>query len=150
MGYAVVGLWLLALCSGCGTQWLPTKLQADATALYEVRSIGKLVAQTAIELGYEGAVQITDILVLDLAKPVYQEALDTAHDRLRKQGWKDVGNRSDVIDMESSKWAKTYLEMGSMEMLEQYEATQKPEIIKKLKDDPSHNVYLVVSLTKSG
>lgn len=147
--HALVALCVLAGALGCGTQWLPNRLEVEAAAVHEVRNIGQVVTQTTEELEYSNTIQFTKILVVDVGKNTFSEALNSAHDRLRRLGWTDVDRGPNFIQMESAKWEKVVLTVGSLERLESFHAELKPEIAKAFKNNAAGpHSYLLVDLAK--
>lgn len=149
VGRALIIVLLFAMLSGCGSQWLPSRIRVDAAVVHEVRSVGKSVGQTTSELEYEGAVQVVDILVLDLSAASFSEALELAHDNLRRHGWIDMGREPKEIYMRSKKWDGVDLAIGSLGILDSYGVRQSPELANLLKVDTSESQsYLVAELSR--
>jgi hypothetical protein len=147
-------LFLAALCvllalAGCGTQWFTRRIEVDTAAVDEVRGIGGVVAQTVADPVYEGTVEVTAILIMDVGAGRFKEAHDVALGRLRQRGWTIAsGGDADSALMKSAKWKDVILRIGRFRGFEEYGATLEPKIDKVLHSDSSKSdTYVIVALS---
>ncbi|MGP3959653.1 hypothetical protein ACTWPT_26950 [Nonomuraea sp. 3N208] len=147
--HALIALWVLTSIAGCELPWLSSlRLEVDAAAVREVGAIGEIVARTTEELEYKKTIQVVDILIVDVGKNTFPEALDSARDQLQRRGWTNAYNSQDLIRMTSPKWEKVSLTAMSLNMLEPFHI-KKPEIAKAFKENEAGpHVYLLIDLTK--
>lgn|GEM_PF-6879881 len=147
---ALVALCVLASLCGCAAQWLQSKLEVDRAAVREVHRIGDVVAQTTAEYVYGNTVQVAEILIVDVGKTSFSEAIKTAEEGLLNEGWVVTRRSVDQVDMKSRKWEKVMLSVGPLELLEPYHAEMKPDVAQAVKDHKDGvGVYLLVDLSKA-
>ncbi|MEU7855207.1 hypothetical protein [Nonomuraea sp. NPDC049141] len=147
-------LIIAALCvplvlAGCGTQWFTRRVEVDTATVDEVRGIGNVVTQTIADPIYEGTVEVTAILIMDVGAGRFQEAHDVALNRLRQRGWTTAsGGDTDSALMKSAKWKDVILKIGRFRDFEEYGATLEPKIDKVLHGDSAKSdTYVIVALS---
>lgn len=150
--FALAAMCALLAATGCGAPWFERTTKVDPAAVSEVRGIGKVVTQTMTDPIYEDTIQVVDILILDVAASGFEDALNTARQRLRQRGWvESVGGTDEYILMESSKWEGTTLTVGNIKKVETLGATLEPRVERALQSDPvKTGSYVVASLSSVG
>jgi hypothetical protein len=134
--------------SGCGL--LHKTLEVDSAAVAEVRTIGKVVAQTKIEDTWKSTTQLDEFLLMDLGAVDYDAAHDKARDQLERLGWQST-HTIDWTRMISTKWKHTVLKIDSFKRYESYGRPLEPQTEKALMAEPNRtNTYVILTLTRIG
>ncbi|MEU7859857.1 hypothetical protein [Nonomuraea sp. NPDC049141] len=106
---SVLTLILLSSClllSGCGS----TRFQVDSRVLDDVRSIGKVVAETTSEGDAGGDIEVTNTQVVHVATTKKGNALDEAVKILARRGWNiSADNRPTLVGLDSANQPHAYL-----------------------------------------
>ncbi|GIH65394.1 hypothetical protein [Microbispora siamensis] len=93
------------MISSCGFWQTTTRVDPDLVA--EMRTLGRVVADTTSEWYWEGEHDISAILVVDVGATDAGRALDQVVERLRSHGWKPSTSSVGFVSMESSRWPAT-------------------------------------------
>jgi hypothetical protein len=105
MALAVGGLAI----SACGL-WQSTA-RVDPGLVAEMRTLGRVVANTTSEWYYDGDHDIFAILVIDVGATDADRALDQVVERLELHGWKTSTSSRHFVSMESRQWpARIFVE----------------------------------------
>lgn len=89
--------------SACGL-FPSTVYQVDPNALEEVGDIGMIKEDASSDIAYAGAIEISNMLVMDVGGESSKGARDKAVSLLRGKGWKVIAENLSLISMESDKW----------------------------------------------
>ncbi|MET9066098.1 hypothetical protein [Streptosporangium sandarakinum] len=130
---------LSVLISGCMVSSSP--LRVPPPALDNVRSIGKVWAETSTENEKDGRRQIENLLIIDVGAASKREALDKASALLVARKWTvSAENRPTIVSMKCTKWKDVTLVLRPFHpaYFEEY-----PEILNKLKGLPTEEKSLV-------
>ncbi|MDP4507057.1 hypothetical protein [Nonomuraea turcica] len=100
---AIAFIGSVVSASACGLL-PPTVYQVDPAALEEVGSIGKVKERASREVAYAGAIEISNMFVMDVGGESGKGARDRAVNLLRSKGWKVAAENLSLISMESDKW----------------------------------------------
>jgi hypothetical protein len=98
MALAVSGLMIAA----CGL-WQTTR-RVDPGLVAEMRTLGRVVAETTSEWYCDGVDDISAILVVDVGATDADRGLDQVVKGLELHGWKTLTSSLDLVSTESSPW----------------------------------------------
>ncbi|MET7461810.1 hypothetical protein [Nonomuraea sp. NPDC005501] len=108
----VVALSFALLISGCSGEAEP--LEVDTHVLGDMRSVGRVLAETETEAISDGSSVITRLIIVDVDGSGVESELAAASARLQGQGWKVADERpSQWIEMHSNEWRKTRITIFS-------------------------------------
>ena len=121
---AIVSLFfLLPLLSGYGSLLFPETIQASPENISEIRSIGKVVAETEESAHWKNTTQVWNILVINTEAVSIDDAMTTTISRLNGQGWKVVANQSDWTQMRSPRWGYALLTLWPWQIYSRSQAS---------------------------
>ncbi|MBB2744708.1 UNVERIFIED_ORG: hypothetical protein FHR35_004557 [Microbispora rosea subsp. rosea] len=116
---ALVSALIINLISGCHSEFFPGTSRAPTGVVVDMRSTGKLVAQTTAEWYWDGLTEIMDVLVIDTGATDTTDALASATHTLKKRGWRlNDAFPSPSVLMKSDKWREVEV---SVEPLSSYD-----------------------------
>ncbi|MEV8635801.1 hypothetical protein AB0395_29505 [Streptosporangium sp. NPDC051023] len=141
----------LLMVSGCGTRWFPETVKVAPAVVDEASGVGRKIVQTTTGLVYGNSTYNTDILILDVGAPSFQDAVNVAHDRLRLRGWVTSKKGESVVYMHLKKEGRdNTLLIESLKSLEEYGVAQEAQVVKAIKADQAKSgTYIVLALTPS-
>jgi hypothetical protein len=145
--YLIICCFGLMVATGCGSSWFPDVRQVDQAALDDVRSVGRVVAETMYE-SRESATyaEIINVLVLDVQSSDQQAAMKLVHDRFRARGWVDHGKpEAGSVRMRSTGREQTEIQLGSWRLLADYSVDEKPQFIEAY-ERPGNDSYVAVAV----
>lgn len=143
----LICLCTLILASGCGSLFVTT-IRVEEDAVDEVRSIGRIVAETTQDPIYRDTVQIDNILILDVGAPSFKRGVSIAESRLEKHGWEVDSKIPAFTDMKSTRWKDTSLTVRPYKKDDSYKYAIQNQIADKVNVEPNEqNKYLLVIVT---
>ncbi|MEU6790306.1 hypothetical protein ABZ907_01290 [Nonomuraea wenchangensis] len=145
----VMALCVLMLAAGCGSLFLHT-VRAEAEAVDEVRSIGRVVAQTTEDPQYRDTIQIDDILMLDMNATTFDTATDEACRLLERRGWVLTDKvPSHHLRMASTRWEDTSLTIYPFDQANSPNSLQQ-RVAEAVNIAPmARNKYILVVVTRA-
>lgn len=135
----VVGLVALLLLAGCGSQ----TFRVAPEVVDEVRSIGKVVAETRDGIGWDEIEVVDEILVFDVGATSEEEALSKASDLLQRKGWGVTSKSLGRVEMESPKWSDNRLTYTPVNMYD-FGDQPIPRVARAIRDVGARSEALIV------
>ncbi|MEV0145711.1 MULTISPECIES: hypothetical protein [unclassified Nonomuraea] len=144
-----IAVCVLLLLTGCGS-WFQKTIRAEEGALSEVRSVGRVVAQTTEDPVYRDVIQIEDVLVMDVDASAADADMDVARRLLEQRGWDFIEKVGSRTLMNSTRWKDTSLTIEPFQKDDTYAGSWREYIAQKVQVEPvGRNKYLLVVVSRS-
>ncbi|NBE91859.1 hypothetical protein FE391_00720 [Nonomuraea sp. KC401] len=145
---AIIVVNILVLATGCGL-WPHKTIRAEAGAVDEVRSIGRVAAQTTEDPLYGDTVQVDDILIMDVEASSFEEGVSAAREQLEQRGWVTTFKGVAFTEMRSNRWKGASLTIRPFELDKSYKFAVQNRIAEVVNVDPNGRIkYLLVMITR--
>ncbi|WP_204060248.1 hypothetical protein [Microbispora corallina] len=109
------GLIVVLLAASACSELFPTTIRVDEGAISEVRTIGKVLAESETESTWDGVTSISKVLAIDIGDQGHADATTGAYKLLQKHGWLlSIDKHPQSIYMESHKWGHVGLMIKSV------------------------------------